>query len=119
MKKDKFRVYVLEFILLTILSFTLFVSNVYSRITLAVVFTICSAATWFFLKKRKVESIHARKVTMLLTFFGIIYLIAFYLMGIYFGFAKSLIKISSWSVLNYIIPTVVIIISSEMMRNVL
>jgi len=119
LKKDKFRVYVLEFILLAILSFTLFVSNIYSRIILAVIFTVCSAATWFFLKKRKVESIHARKVTMLLTFFGIIYLIAFYLMGMYFGFNNSLIKFSSWSLLNYIIPTAVIIISSELMRNVL
>ena len=119
MKKDKFRVYVLEFMLLAILSFTLFVSNIYSRIILAVIFTICSAVTWFFLKKRKVESIHARKVTMLLTFFGIIYLIAFYLMGMYFGFTQALIKFGSWSLLNYIIPTAVIIISSEVMRNVL
>jgi len=40
-------------------------------------------------------------------------------MGMYFGFNNSLIKFSSFSLLNYIIPTAVIIISSELMRNVL
>jgi len=119
LKKDKLRVYVLEFILLAILSFTLFVSNIYSLIVLAGLFTVCAVATWFFIKRRKVESVHAKKVTMLLIFFGIIYLIAFYTMGLYFGYNNSIYTLNAWSLTNLIIPTAVIIISSEVMRNVL
>lgn len=119
MKKDKFRVYVLEFILLAILSFTLFVSNVYSKMILAVLMATCAIVTWIFIKKRKIESVHAKKVTMLMVFFGIIYLTAFYLMGLYFGYANSLIKFSAWSLTNRIIPIAIIVISSEIMRNVL
>ena len=92
MKQDKLKVYALEFILLAILSFTLFVSNIYNRIILATLFAICSIVTWFMIKKRNVESIHSKKVTTLLIIFAIIYLIAFYLMGLYFGYYKAIIE---------------------------
>ena len=119
MKKDKLKIYALECILLTILSFTLFVSNIYNRTILAIIFAGCSIATWFFIKKRKTESINANKVTTLLVIFAIIYLIAFYLMGLYFGYYKATITFSFWALTHHIIPIAIIIISSEMMRNVL
>lgn len=119
MKTDKIKVYVLEFVLLAILSFTLFVSNMYNRTTLAVLLILMSAATCFLLKKRKVESIHYRKVITLLIIFSIIYLIAFYLMGMYFGFYRATITFSTQTLMKYIVPTAIIIITSEIIRSVL
>lgn len=119
MKTDKLKVYVLEFVLLTILSFTLFVSNTYNRITLASLLAICSIVTWLLLKKRKVESVNSNKVTIILVIFAVIYLVGFYLMGSYFGYYKATITFSFNTILKYIIPAAIIIISSEMMRNVL
>lgn len=119
MKKDKLKVYALEFILLTILSFTLFVSNIYNRTILAVLLAICSGVTYSFIKKRKIESVDSKKVTILLTIFAVIYLIGFYLMGLYFGYYKATITFNIWAIKNYIIPIAIIIISSEVMRNVL
>jgi len=119
LKQDKFKVYLIEFILLTILSFALFVSNMYNRIILAVLLAICSIATWFLIKKKKVESVNAKKVATLLAIFAAIYLIAFYLMGLYFGYYKATVTFSFETVLHYIIPIAITIIASEVIRNVL
>lgn len=118
MKTDKIKVYLLEFILLAILSFALFVANTYSKIILAGLLAICSIATWFLIKKRNVESVDSKKVTTILLIFAIIYLIAFYAMGLYFGYYKATITFSFWALTRYIIPTAIIIISSEVMRNI-
>lgn len=119
MKTDKIKVYFLEFVLLAILSFALFVSNMYNRIILAVLFAVCAIATWFLIKKRKVESVDSKKVVMVLSFLAAIYLIAFYVMGLYFGYYEATVSFSFKTVLNYIIPIGIIIIASEVIRNVL
>lgn len=119
MKIDKIKVYLIEFILLAILSFALFVPNIFGRITVSILLAVCAIITWLVLKKRNVVSIHSKKVTVLMIFFAIIYLVAFYLMGMYFGYYKALLKFSTWTLLNFIIPTAVIIISSEILRSIL
>jgi len=119
LKADKIKVYLLEFILLAILSFALFVSNAYSRIILAGLLLICSIAIWFLIKKRKVESVDSKKVTTILIIFAIIYLIAFYAMGLYFGYYRATFTFSTRTLTNYIIPTAIIIITSEIIRNIL
>jgi len=119
LKTDKIKVYFLEFVLLAILSFALFVSNMYNRIILAVLFAVCAIATWFLIKKRKVESVDSKKVVMVLSFLAAIYLIAFYVMGLYFGYYEATVSFSFKTVLNYIIPIGIIIIASEVIRNVL
>lgn len=118
MKKDKLKVYALEFILLAILSFTLFVSNIYNRIILAMILTVFAIASWFSINKRKEKSVDSPKVKLILIFFAVIYLIAFYLMGLYFGYYKSTVTFSLWSIRNYIIPIAVVIVTSEIIRNI-
>lgn len=117
MKKDKLKVYIIELVLLAILSFALFVPNIFNKSTTAILLLISSIVTTFLVKKKKVESIHANKVTTLLIIFAVIYLIAFYLMGLYFDYYKALVTFNINTLLNYIIPTAIIIISSEIIRN--
>lgn len=73
----------------------------------------------FLIKKRKTESVDSKKVTIILVIFAIIYLIAFYLMGVYFGYYKATFTFSLPTLTKYIIPTAIIIIASEVIRNVL
>lgn len=117
MKTDKLKVYIMQFVLLTILSFALFVPNIFTRSATAGLLLISAIAIKFLIKKEKVESIHANKVTILLVIFAVIYLIAFYLMGLYFDYYRALVTFNVNTVINYIIPTAVIIISSEIIRN--
>ena len=118
MKIDKIKIYLLEFTLLVVLSFALFVSNLNNRIILAILLVIYSIATSILIKKRNVQSVNSKKVTVILVIFAIIYLISFYLMGIYFGYYKATFTFGVKTLINYIIPIAIIIISSEVMRNV-
>lgn len=119
MKIDKIKIYILDFILLAILSFALFVPNIFNKTIIAILFTICAIIANYTIKKRKVESVHTKKVTMLLIFFAIIYLLAFYLMGIYFGYYESVFKLGTNTIIAPIIPMTFIIISGEKIRNIL
>ena len=118
MSKDRIKIYAMEIILLLFLLLTLFESNIISKIVLAVILLIYMVISGFLLKKRKIISMYSRQVTVLLGIFGIIYLAAFYLLGLYFGYYEAPIKFSFWSIINYIIPTAVIIITSEIIRYI-
>ena len=117
MKTDRLKVYIIQFVLLAILSFALFVPNIFNRTITSILLLISSFTTMLFIKKKKVESIHAKKVTMLLVLFAVIYLIAFYLMGLYFDYYRAILTFNINTLINYIIPTAIIIISSEIIRN--
>lgn len=118
MNKDKFKVYLLEFGLLVILFFTLLISNVFTKITLSVLLLVYTIVTISFLKKRNILSIHNNKVTLLFLLLALIYLGLFYLSGFYFGFSEASVKFSIWTTFNYIIPYIVIIVTSEILRYI-
>ena len=118
MKTDKLKVYIIQFVLLAILSFALFVPNIFTRSTTSVLLLLSAIATKFFIKKRKVESVDSNKVTIILIIFAIIYLIGFYLMGLYFGYYKAVLRFSLYTFTHFIIPTAIVIISSEIIRNI-
>ncbi len=73
---------------------------------------------FFKIGKKVIESIYKKQVIIIMISAGIIYLSGFYIIGIYFGFYKATIKFSIWAIINYIIPIGVLIISSEVLRNV-
>ena len=51
--------------------------------------------------------------------FSLIYLGLLYLMGLYYGFVQSKILLSFETIINIILPISIMIICSEVMRNVL
>ncbi len=118
MKKDKFKIYILELLLIVILFFALFAPSIFTRSILAVIMFVYMIIISLFLKKRKINSIYKKQVTILMTIFAGLYLGLFYLMGLYFGFEKSKIVLSIWSVFRFIIPLSIIIVSSEIIRKV-
>lgn len=117
MKKDKLKVYFFEFILVAILAFALFVPK-FNRIMLGLGLTVVAVIVTFMIPKRKILSLNKKMVTIILLILAIIYLVAFYLMGLYFGFYKAIVQFSSWSIANYIFPITLIIISSEIIRHI-
>lgn len=117
-KKDKLNVYSIEIILLVILFFALFVPNIFNRKILACILFIFAIFTYKKIGKKVIESIYKKQVIIIMISAGIIYLSGFYIIGIYFGFYKATIKFSIWAIINYIIPIGVLIISSEVLRNV-
>lgn len=118
MKKDKLKVYFLQILLLIILFFALFVSNIFNRMIVAIILAAYAVVVTHALKKRNILSIYRKQVTILMLVFAAIYLLGFYLMGLYFGYYRAVVQLSTWSVITYIIPLSVIVISSEVIRNV-
>lgn len=119
MNKDKFKIYVLEFVLFLFLLFALFESNIITKSLLACFLLIYMFICMIFLKKRQILPIYHKQVLILMCVFAFIYLAVFYLMGLYFGYYEATVKLSLWSVWNYIIPLSIIIISSEVIRHIL
>ena len=118
MKKDKLKVLILESVLLIVLFFVLFLSNIYVNLILALTLGIYSIITKHMIKKRKTISIYNKQIIYLMFGFSIIYLAVFYLMGIYFGFYKSTVDFGLIAICYYIIPITIIIISSEYIRYI-
>lgn len=118
MKKDKFRVYFLELFLIIIFLFALFASNIFNRKVLAVLLFFYMIFVAYFVKKREKKSNFKKQVAFLMVIFGIIYLVIYYSLGLYFEFVKSKVLLSTWSLFEFIIPLAVIIICSEIIRNI-
>ena len=81
MKTDKLKVYFLEFILVAILAFALFVPSL-TRVVLAVGLAIAAVVISITIKKRNIISIYKKQVIIMFFIFAVIYLVAFYLMRI-------------------------------------
>lgn len=117
MKKDKIKSYLFESIICIILFFALFVPNIFTKITLAVIITLYMIITKKSLLKRNILSLYSKQVIFLMLLLGAIYLIIFYMMGLYFGYYEATVKLTVWSIINYTIPLTIIIISSEILRS--
>lgn len=119
MKKDKLKLYIFEVLLIVFLFFALFASDIINRFILAIVLLITSVIIKYALKKRSIDSAYEKQVFIMMFIFAIIYVIAFYASGLYFGYARSKVLLSFWSIYTFIIPISVIIISSEIIRKIL
>ena len=83
MEKDKLKVYFLEFVLVAILAFALFVPN-FNRIVLAIGLSVAAVITCILIKKRKILSLNKKSVLIMFIIFAVIYLVSFYLMRFVF-----------------------------------
>ena len=116
--KNKVKIFFLELLLIIILFFALFASNIITRNAVALLMLIYMIIAKTTLKKRNIMSIYQKQITILMVIFAMVYVGIFYLMGLYFGFTKSKILLSWWSLFRFIIPLSIIIISTEEIRKI-
>lgn len=88
------------------------------RIAVAIIMAMICAATIVLLKKRGIPNFIYSEIIMLMTVIGLLYVMLYYLSGIIFGFARTNYGAFSDTIIKYIIPISVIIIASELIRNV-
>ena len=118
MKGDKFKIFILELLLIVILFFALFAPNIFTRSVVAIIMFFYMIIVIYNLKKRNIHSIYMKQVRYLMLIFGMIYIGIFYLLGLYFGFTKAKVVLSLWSLFRFIIPLSVIIVSAEIIRKI-
>lgn len=81
------------------------------------IITLLTAIITFFLFKRKRLYRNNKKIVLLMSLFGVLYIGLFYMMGLYSGFLRSSFKFGFKTIFEYIIPIIVIIVSTEIIRS--
>ena len=117
MEKDKRILYSIVYSLLIILSLTIFISINILKYFLTFLLVIYTVLTLVLIKKRSVLSIHKKEVTLIVSIIALVYLMIYYLSGIKFGF-YSANNISFEVIFKQMIPLIITIISSELIRYV-
>ena len=106
------------FTLIALLS-TLAIDARYARWAAVAVLLVSAALVLSFVKKRSIHSYHKRDVLLLMIVSSLLYLVIYYLSGLYFEFGSTLIKLSLETLLRYILPIAATILLSEYVRAVL
>lgn len=117
MNSEKIRLYLIELALVIFLLLAMVFSNIFTRQVIAIVLLVFMAISIKFIKNDKLEPINKKQIIILLTSIAVIYVALIYILGIFIGFYNATVKLSLWSIINYIIPYTVIIISSEIIRK--
>lgn len=117
MKNDKTIMYIIEaLMIITSLCFVIF-AEFFTRTIIAIVLLFWMIIGNEYIKSFKAKGRYDRSVTKVMTIIAIIYLVIIYVLGIYIGFYNATVTFSKWSLLNYIIPYICIIIFSENIRK--
>ena len=117
MKKDKVKVYFFEILFMFFLFFAIFASNIFNRVVISIVFLIYMILMCLLFQNKKINSIYNKQIIIWMTIFAFLYIGIFYLMGLYFGFRYSKVLFSIKTLFKYIVPLIIIIISSEVIRK--
>ena len=117
MKSEKIRLYVIEITLVIFFLLAMIFNETITRTVLAIILLVFMAITVKLVKSGKMNLANNKQIAFLFGGMGIIYVAIIYFLGMLTGFYSSTVKLSIWSIINYIIPYIVIIISAEIIRK--
>lgn len=89
------------------------------RIIAAILLLPAAIVIPYFIKKRGILSINKRQVLLIITVIALLYLMAFYLSGIQFGFYRNPYRLTVSNFWRFFLPIAVIIVCTEIVRYVL
>ena len=118
MKREDLKYLILEIFIIAFFLIILFVSRVsFNKLLIAIFLLIYTYVTRKVISRPKQLSIYKKEVTKYMITFALIYIALYYVIGIYVGFYKSQYPFGIDTIIKYIIPITVIIITSEIIRN--
>ena len=117
MRKDKIKLYFFEIILFVVLFVALFVSSKNTRIVLSIILLLFTLLIKFLFKKKRIIQHISKEVVLLMTGLALLYIGLFYAFGfIFYSFTRQAIRFGVITLIRYIIPLTIIIVSSEIIR---
>ena len=117
MKSEKIRKYVIEIALVIFLLLSIIYNKVINKKMIAIVLLVFMFISDKVIKNTKTKYTNNKEMIAILSILGVSYVAILYLIGFLTSFYAATIKISVWSVVNYIIPYIVIIVSTELIRK--
>lgn len=118
MIKSKNVVYILQFSIIIFFLAVLLSSKVLiDKVLVALFLIFYTVIVRKTINKSKSISLYKREVLKYMITFAIIYLLLYYMIGIYTGYYKSVYFFSFKTIFRYLIPTIIIVITSEIIRS--
>ena len=118
MSKDRKVLYLTSLITFAVLLIFLFVDLGSSKIATACLLLPVAPAVSFLIRKRGILSINKREVLLLNTVTAVLYVIIIQMSGLYMGYYVNPYFVNAQNVWTMLLPTVSIIITSEIIRHV-
>lgn len=116
MKKNELKNLFIVILLILTLFFAVFNQNIITRQILSIIILVFTLFISLTMRKVNIDSIYKKHVLILLNILSLVYVALFYLLGLYFGFVRSKVILSMWSINRFIIPLSIIIVCSEIIR---
>jgi signal peptidase len=117
MKKDIKLTYIFNILLLLILIIAALTTKTLNNKILAIILIIFSLILNKYIKKKNQSATYEKQIILFMLGFAILYLVAFYIMGFYFGYYTNPIPFNFNNIINNIIPISIIIITTEIIRT--
>ena len=118
MTRDKKIAYISLSLLCLALLLPQFLDGVNNRVYAAALLLPIAVFLLVFLKRRITPYYTRRTVLLLISVFGVLYVILYYLLGLSFGFIKNPYLINFDIALEFVLPTVAVVVSVELIRSV-
>ncbi len=117
MSKDIKKTYEIEVILVAVLAICTLFSLTINKWFTAGLLTISAIVVSLLVKRNKTLKTAKKKILTIMVVFGILYLALFYMLGLYTGFYNQRVTFGLKTIINYIIPITMIIVSTEVIRS--
>lgn len=117
MGKDTKKYYIIELLLTVILTIYTLLSFSINKWFMAVIIMISAIIVFVFCKRKRILKIKKQKVLIIMIIFGLLYVALFYMMGLYTGFYNQTNYLNIKTIFNTIIPIIIIIITTELIRD--
>ena len=119
MSSDRKKLYIISSVILAALLITLFIPNGSGRIFAALILLPSAIIVSLLIKKRIAKSINTSQIILIMAVSGIVYLVLYYLSAFAFGFVRTGYGFKADILFRLGIPSVVMIVSTEIIRHVL
>lgn len=118
MNRDKKILYVICLAVFAVLLLSLFVDFGSSKIVTACLLLLITPIVMLVIKKRTLLSIKKREVLLINTAIAVIYVVLVHMSGLFLGYYINPYCVNSKTVFSVLLPVIVIIIASELIRAV-
>lgn len=119
MAPDRKKIYIVSLLGIAVLLLALFAPVGMGRPLAAALLLPTAAAACLFIRKRVALSLNSGTVLMLMTTIGLLYLMGYYVSGLFVGFTRTGYGLSADVTFRLTVPIGIIIVSTELIRYVL
>ena len=119
MKRTQIIVIGLLTFMLFALLFNSFITKIFSRYSICVFIFLLDVIAYFLLGFEKNKSRYNKDIILSLIIYITIYYISIYLFGLFIGFSKNVYNFDFVSIINNIVPVIILIFVSEILRYII